>query len=346
MSNINLNNKNVNFSFEEIDKNKIPKKLEFIKYISEDSFNFYEVDNSFVIFKSIDNRNYIAFSTKNSIIVYNLNNQQIENEIKYPHEYFITSLRHCIYNKKNIIMTVSPSEENIKLWDLSNCENITNINNIYSNPYLFSACFLNNNNQNYILSSSCSNGNPEPIIVFDFNGNKIKEINNSKDITYSMDIYYDNYSSKCYIITGNLDNLKAYDYGKNEVYHKYISDGEHYKVIIYQEDTIIKMLESSNKNNFIKIWDFHKGLLLNKIEINNAKGNLRISLLNEKYLFIGDFDGKIKIFDLKKGDIINDELYHQSRICSIKKLMHPLYGECIISQGWLSEPIKLWAIKY
>ena len=342
----NLNNKNDNLSLKEIDKNIIPKKIEFIRNISEDSFNFYEVDNSFVIFKSIDDRNYIAFSSKNSIIVYNLNNQQIENEIKYPHEYFITSLRHCIYNKSNIIMTVSPSEENIKLWDLSNCKNILNINNIYSNPYLFSATFLNNNNQYYILSSNCSKENPESIYVFDFNGNKIKEINNSKEITYFMDIYYDNYSSKYFIITGNLDNLKSYDYEKNEVYHKYISYGAHYNVIIYQEDSIIKMIESTNSNNFIEIWDFHKGLLLNKIEVNNFNRNLRISIFNEKFLFIGDFEGKIKLIDLKNGVILDDSLCHQSRICSIKKLEHPLYGECIISQGWLSEPIKLWAFKY
>ena len=346
MTNNFLNNKNVDLSLKEIDKNKIPKKIEFIKNISEDSFNFYEVDNSFVIYKSIDNRNYMAFSSKNGIIVYNLNIQQIENEIKYPHEYFITSLRHCIYNNKNIIMTVSPSEENIKLWDLSNCTNITNINNIYSKPHLLSASFLNNNNQYYILTSNCSKENPEPIYVFDFKGNKIKEIKNSKEITYSIDIYYDNNSSKYYIITGNLDNIKSFDYEKNEIYHKYESDGDHYNVIIYQEDNIIKMIESTNNYNFIKIWDFHKGLLLHQIEVKNANKQLRISIFNEKILFVGDFDGKIKIVELKNGEIINDTLSHQSRICSIKKLIHPLYGECIISQGWLSESIKLWSIKY
>ena len=349
MKNSNSNNKNGYSTLKEILKNIIPIDLEFICNLSEKAFNFYSSRNSFIIFKSLDDRIYIAFSTTNSLIIYNFYNQQIENEIKFPHKYFITSLRHCIYNKKNIIMTVSPSEKSIKLWDLHNCRNIINIKDFNSECYILSSCFLNYNNETYILSSSVDYNyelNPEPINVFDFKGNKIKEIKNSKEHTFYIDTYYDNDKSKYYIITGNNNFIKSYDYEKNEIYHKYKSVGSHYHFIIYQEEKKAKIIASSNNNRFIVIWNFHECILLHKIEVFGAEGNFGLCLFNEKFLFGGGLNGEINIIDLNNGEIKKEILGHQSRVFNIQIFMHPIFGRCAVSQGWYSEPIKLWKIKY
>lgn len=333
-----------------INNNNFPSlKIKFLCDISTQSFNFYEEGNSFIIFKSLNNISYIAFATNNSIILYNLNQQQIENEIKKPHEYFIKSFKHCIYNNKDIIMTVCPSDNNIKLWDITNWEILVNIRNVNTKNLLLSACFLNFNNQQYILSSNVDlerKENAEPIKVFDFLGKKIKEISNSNEHTIFIDTYYDKNKSKNYIITGNINFVNSYDYENNKLYHKYNSNyynvfGEHANCVIYDNENKIKMIESCNNAIYILIWDFHEGILLNIIK---HLGVYSFCLFNENYLFVGGMDGNIKLVELKNGNSITICKGHESRICYIQKFMHPNYGECLISQGWFSEPIKLWAI--
>jgi len=349
MNDKSFNNKNNELLTKENIEDKKIKEIKFIYNISDNPFNFYEADNSFVIFKSIYNKYYIIFASKNNIISYNLNNQQIENEIKNAHQYFITSFRHCLYRNKDIIMSVSPFEKNIKIWDTSIWDNIINITNIYSEGLILSACFLKYNNQYFILSSNIDlnfDKIPEPIKIFNFEGKKIKELKNSNEYTFLIDTHYDDKNKKYYIIVSNINSIKSYDYEKNEIYHKYKNNSinEYFNFIIYNNENITKIIKSYYSCKCIEIWDFHKGILLDNIYI-NFKGIIGICLYNKNYLFAGSYEGLIKIIDLKKKKIINNLEEHQSRICSIKTFIHPIYGDCLISQGWLSEPIKLWIIK-
>ena len=329
--------------------NKNIREIKNLYNISNKSFNYYEADNSFVIFKSINNKCYIVYATKNSIIIYDLNNKQIENEIKNAHYYFITSIRHCFYNNKSIIMSVSPSEDNIKIWDTSNCDNILNINNIYNCGHLLSACFFKYNNQNFILSSNIDFNlinDQKPIKVFDFEGMKIKEIKNSNDYTFLIDTYYDKKNEKYYIITSNINYIKSYDYEKNEIYCIYKSNisNEYYNFIIYNNEDSTLMIKSCYNYNCIEIWDFHKGIIKDNIKT-DCRGIIGISLYNDNYLFAGNLEGIILLIDLKNKKIVNSYEEHQSKVCTIKTFIHPIYGDCLISQGWLSEPIILWTIK-
>ena len=107
---------------------------------------------------------------------------------------------------------------------------ILNIINIYKFDYLQSACFLINNYESSIIT--CNISNQEPIKVFDFKGNKKKEINDSKDISYFIDVYYDNNLFKNYIITSNENDVKSYDYNENKLYHQYSNNKESYLNII------------------------------------------------------------------------------------------------------------------
>ena len=161
-------------------------------------------------------------------------------------------------------MSISCKDNNIKVWDTKNLELIVNIEKINENGELDSACFLADKNQNFIIS--CNDGEEdlsEYIKVFDFNGRKIKEINNSNDISFSIDSYYDKKSNKNYIITSNCGYSKSYDYTKNKLYHKYFDNDKrgHSSFIIYNNKSVIKLMESSNDGN-IRIWNFHTGKLL------------------------------------------------------------------------------------
>ena len=177
--------------------------------------------------------------------------------------------------------------------------------------------------------------------LYDFNRNKIKKINHDNDKTLFIDVYYDELHSDIYIIYCSFNYVKSYNYYKNELYHKYYdNDNEgHLSAKIYINKGKTKLIESCIDGN-IRIWDFHSGLLLNKIKV--AYENLYgLCLWNENHLFVACGGEKIKLVDLKNGIVIKNILGHKMEVLTIKKFIHPLYGECLISQGLSNDKIKL-----
>ena len=65
-------------------------------------------------------------------------------------------------------MSVYGNSRNIKIWNINNFELILNIENIYYNNGISSACFLTNDNCNYILTSSSYYIKKESIKIFIF----------------------------------------------------------------------------------------------------------------------------------------------------------------------------------
>ena len=66
---------------------------------------------------------------------------------------------------------------------------------------------------------------------------------------------------------------------------------------------MLELIESC-VDGFLRIWNFHRGKLLYKIDttVDNFKGIFGICLWNEKYLFIGCNNSEIKLIDLKKKE--------------------------------------------
>ena len=243
-------------------------------------------------------------------------------------------------------MSISCYNNNLKLWDISNCECLLNLENINTEGFLFSACFLNDNNQNFIITSNGNyKENYELIKVFDFNGTKFKEIEGSNEQTYFIDRYYDNKLFKIFIITGNEGYVKSYDYINNKVYNKYCDNDNtrHFSIIIKEEKEIIKLIESSGDGN-IRIWNFHSGEILKKIRVCDDYLN-DICLWNNNFLFVGCNDKTIKLINLENGVIFRNLNGYNDIVLTIKKFFHPLYGECLLSQGYGNEQIKLYIIK-
>ena len=333
--NLNYNNKS---SFQNI------YDIDLVSNIALDAYGC-SLDNIFIIFKSKSNILYLIYSTLNkSIIAYNLNQMQILIEIKNAHKDYIDNFRHSydIKNKRDIILSLSSGDNNIKIWDVKNWECIYNINNIYKVGILLSACFLINENINYIITCNCFLYN---IIVIDFNGNKIKEINDSSNYTLFIDTYFDIKKNKYYIITGNRTNVKSYDYQNNLLYYTYSDNfsSHHRSVIIYNDenDNIVKIIFSCEEG-FIRIFNFHNGIMLNKISVHN-EALLGICLWNKNYLYVGTKNKNIKIIDIKKGKIVNSFSSHNHWVCSIQKFKNVKCEECLITQG-LDNKIKLWKI--
>ena len=322
-----------------------PEEIKFLKDLTNDSFSYLHLDNSFIIFKSINNILYLVYSTEEkSIICYNLINNKKINEIKNAHTSYITLFRHFLdeINKRNVIISLSAFNNNIKLWNIKQWECIYNFENVNNIGFLYSACFFNIKNNNYIFSSNFNFAECEFIKMFDFNGNKINEINDSNEKTYFIDIYYDKYFNKNYIITGNEGYVKSYDYIQNKAYYKYNDkdNNKHYSVIIIEKNKITELIESSYDGT-IRIWNFHSGELLKKIQI--SKDELYgLCLWNNDNLFVGCEDRSIRLIELDTGKIIKNLNGHKNSVITIKKINHPQYGICLISQACEENKIKMW----
>ena len=49
--------------------------------------------------------------------------------------------------------------------------------------------------------------------------------------------------------------------------------------------------------------------------------------------------------DIVKKKTIKIFKGHENNVLTLKKINHPLYGECLISQGYEQDNIKLWISK-
>ena len=246
-------------------------------------------------------------------------------------------------------MPISEEDNNIRIWLLNNWECILNINKINKEGILRSGCFLLYKNEICILTCSSEY---EPIKVFNLNGKKMAEINNSYEPTYFIDTYYDNkLSKKTFIITGNAGYVKSYIINGNKIYYKY-DDNEsmfisyaHYNIIVKEFENIIKLIESCDDGN-IRIWKFHSGILLKKIKISN-EGLRGICLYNDNYLFVGCKDKTIKLLNLDNELIIDSRKSHQNEVISLKKIFHPFFNNhyILLSQNYKESKIKIWFLK-
>ena len=318
--------------------------IQMMNQLTKDSHTNLPLENIFCVFESIDNNIYLIYSNNyRSIISFNLMSIQKINEIKKAHSFDITNLRHYFdkKNKRNILMSISSSDFNLKLWNIKNYECLFNIKTINVKGHLLLGCFLNENNNIYIISYNSMTPYNELIRVFDMNGNKVKDIKNY--FTFCIDSYYDKKIGKNYIITSNLGFITSYDYNTGKIYHKYLANdrSEHFSYIINDKEEIKKLIESSYDGN-IRIWNFNTGELIKKIYI--CKNSLySICLWDNDTLFVSSYDKNLRLINLNEGIIINS-VNQKSEIISIKKIKHHLYGKCLISQGFGNEQIKMWIV--
>ena len=355
-----------------------PKNFIFLSKLKADSYLNNDLDNSFIIFKSINDILYLIYANmNNSIVSYNLINIKKINEIKNCHLKKITNFRHHLdkINKRDLILSISARDYTLKVWNIYNFECIFNLNNIYdfqskiiSHKLLYSACFLTDKKQNYIIISDCSDfiysSESGPIEIFDLNGKQIKEIKESINYnTFFIDTYFDEKYSKNYIITGNCGFVESYDYNNNKIYQKYthFNEPNKYNNLYCYESLIVSTLGDNNNDKnilklvvscidgFIKIWNFHSGEILETIKVFGVFLH-GICLINNNYLAVGCGDKSIKTIDVNKKRVIKVLNCHKDVYC-IKNFIHPLYGICLISQGMTdyiyekNDDIILWINK-
>ena len=336
------------------EKNELKnKELDFIFYkdLTNQSFAddfFSSFDNTFIVFTSINNIIYLIYaSAEKSIISYDLKNYQKISEIKSAHDKYITNFRH-IYDKKNkrdIIMSVSALDNNLKIWNIYNWDCILELKNVNRTGVLYSSSFLYENENIYIITSNSNLlKRKEPIKIFNMSKEKLYEIKLDYSINF-IDCYYENILNQIYIIICTEKNVVSYDYKNKKIYNKYGKEkGSYYSIIVHKSNNNIELI-ASNFNGIIEIYDFNSGIELTEIKINNSKGFFGICLWDKHNLLVASGDNTIKLINLEKRKLEKCLYGHSNYVTTIKKIYITKFGDCLISQGISSDSIKLWIPK-
>ena len=323
-----------------------------------DSIGFNDL---FDIFSSnIDNKLYIISPNKISfsLDIYLLENtNQIVNSLK-GHNNHITMVKYYFNSNDNI------KKEYIISADINGVVIIWEINDINSykkyeiklktTDFIYSCLMYFESINNYIITSTCGKDDTKLFILNDQNNIKfVKNIKNSKNNNvYYLLIWPNKISKEIHLIQFCKMKIVISNINSNEIYWNLIDeknkDGPYMNGFIYSnkknENEYYEYLYSVSMNGYINIWELHQKLLINSIFINNNFLN-QIIQWNENYIIMTNGNkNNILIMDLNCGRIITSIFSkHEKGIINIKKVVHPIYGESLLSCG-LEGSIFLWNV--
>ena len=320
--------------------------LNIISYdIINDSYCPIESDNSLTIFESAIKIPFIIYATKDkTIISYNLKSKKIKDKIPNAHKEFISNFYYCNNSiiHKELIMSISYIDTNLKIWNFNDWNCLIDIKNVYSHGYLYSAFFLNKQNNFYFVTTNWEDSKfADSIRVYDYEKNIFKTINSSEYNVFLIKVLY-NYD-ETYFITCNEDNIKSYNYNKNEFFHKYNDNYCYCKFLGFSIFISSKRLIGSCHDKILRIWDFFNGKMIYKVKIQSSalKG---IRLSKERNMLIGYDNDEIQLLEMKGYKLVKTLNHNKEKICSIRKIYLNDYGSCIFSQGF-DNHIIMWQIK-
>ena len=103
------------------------------------------------------------------------------------------------------------------------------------------------------------------------------------------------------------------------------------------------LFESDGKGD-VRLWNLENHQLIKNIKCQSV--SLRgLCLWNQKYILAASSDKCFKVIDLEKGELVcSVSGQHNNSMCTVKKIVHPLYGEALLT-GSIDGTIKLWINK-
>ena len=258
------------------------------------------------------------------------------------------------------------------LWDINNnFDKKVVINTRYRNSYIYSCLILFDIANTYYLSSINSNSNNSTnenddnvnsLIITSCSS--ISNLNGNNDYTniYSLDngafirctynfntncllTWLNKFDEKEYIIELCSEKILIYNIFDDNAYYE-VNDGLNYMsgyIVNKTEEVDYLFVNSIEKN--IYVYNLNQKILVNTINV-GGWSLYNIVQWNNKYIIVIDSYKKLlKIVDINQGKSISCySNIHSVGITSLKKIIHPLYGESILTSG-KDNKIKLWVLK-
>ncbi len=352
---INIILKNMNTTPKKMIKNKNNNNnssnnyphLSFYKNLTMKTNSIYQGDNNFAVFETLNKDIMLVYSANNcSMCFYDIDKDKLLKIIPQAHKNQITNFRYGRdkNNSRDLVLSISDKNKNIKVWEVSTFTCILNIENVYFDGFLFSSCFLIDENarKNYIITINFST---EPIKIFNLRGNIVKSIDNREYYTYIVDCYHNSFQKKYYVITGNENFIVSYNFDDGKVYNKYCDYSSEscihmfFEITVKDKDTF---LIETDLLGYVRVWNFDSGSMIKKYLVGKNLKLRGICLWNENYIFVGSNDKKILLIDLNNGNIL-DNLKCNEVACTIKKINSYKFGECLLFMGKsYNGKIKMW----
>ena len=321
---------------------KDPKDFVYKEDICSSAHKTNSIDKVFCAFKSFSRESLVVWGTPQyNIEFFDLDKGKIIKTIIRAHNQTIFSCRHYSDIKNRIDYLITSSyDRTVKVWDLKTYSYIINITNAHSGYYIYSVSILcdEKENANYIITSAPN----EYMKVWDFKGKYLRNFGQNDESTYFIDVYYDNKEKKNYILNANSTDVKSYTFKNGELYHKYKGTPQTWHMsAVVNETREQHILIESDGNGYIRMWEFHSANLIKTIPSSSTLNLRGICLWNDDYLFAAGNDYQVKLFDLNAGKFVKSFKGHTSTVCTLDKIVHPKYGECLVSQG-LDGKLKIW----
>ena len=330
--------KNPNFKFKE----------KIIEY--NDSLGYNDLFEIFISIK--DGISYIVSPNKFMhfcLSIYSLENNNLIKMLT-GHNNHVTMVKYFCDNSNKEFLISADIDGIVIIWEINNINNDIKkyVIKLKMKNYIFS-CIMFHNKYNYIITSSCGSEKTNLFMLDNNNIKFVKNIEKSENISvYYLLMWFNKISKEYFLIQFCKKKIVINNIDKNEIYWNLIDDEN--KDACYMNGFIIdninydEYLYSCSMNGIINIWDLYQKILINSIFINNNFLS-QIIQWNEKYIIIINGNkNNISVMDLESGIIISQIFTkHEKGIMNIKKIIHPIYGESLLSCG-LEGDIFIWTI--
>ena len=329
-----------------MENNNIPQLKIYKNLIEYEEDIWFNLDNQFCVFKSINQKlNILVYYSNNQslIQIFNLDNSQIIKSISFKENEWVwaINIRHYILNNKDVII-LSFSNNIIKLFDIETGELLLKIENSFDKKNKFfgfhinSVCIIKEKNNNFFILGC--NILDNYIKIWNSNREFIKKIYDNK--LYYIDSYYSEKLNKTFVISsGGEGYIKSFDFENEKLFNKYKGEEKNKSFLIFKDNIII------NCYSFVKIYNFYNANLIKNIDSEKHVELIGMCLYKENYLFCGSDNGNIFLFNLIKGEKIKEIPAHDYYITTVKIMKDLKNQDFLISHGYGKELIKLWKIE-
>ena len=313
----------------------------------------------YTIFTTSFKEYYLVYSNFSNVFIniYDIINNEKILTLPEFHTSVISIIKHYYVSndKKDLLFTAS-WDNTIKIFEIPN-KNTFNLINIIkdvgfhksTNGEWVNILFLNliyKENKKYILTYCKDDKN---IQVFDFNSTKnlrtFYQCGDKEEIDY-VDIYYDIYNDKNYVIFCENGTVYSFDYDTKDVFQTYEKNIVENSFVTFKiQEKEEKIILFCTSFEYLTMFEFFTGKLLKDMFIDKGIIFDVFSFWDEKYIVsIGGYkDKNIYIYNINKKHIskIIEDKNNIKELQYLQQYDHPQYGRVLYIKDNKNN-LKMW----
>lgn len=323
--------------------NSNPTELKFQQDITDKCQKSYTINCVFTSYTTSEGNAMIAWASQSfEVVIYDLKSNKIIKSLS-GHTQHVYIVRHFFFKKTSTDYLISTSyDKSCRVWDAVKFTSVLVLPNCHTGCYLYSALivFEENDSRHYVVTGAPN----EHTKIWDFEtAVNVRNISSTTDYTYHLDVWYDYKFHQIYIINANATDVKIYNFETGLLYKVYKPDQQtwHMSACVHEINDIPYLFETDG-NGYLRIWNLRTHDLYKKFQAKAC--NLRgICIWNDQYVISASSDKSFKIFDLDETNIAASISGHDNVLCSLDKIIHPSFGEVLISSA-IDGKIKIWTV--